>query len=276
MPDGRILINGHPATQIDAADRGLHYGDGLFETLAVEQGRPCLWERHMQRLQNGCARLDIPVPDTSQLLQEVFNVIGPQKNAVVKILITRGSGGRGYRAPQAVRPTRIVQSFPAESRSHEHKPRPMTARICSTPLAVNPVLAGIKTLNRLEQVLARSEWENPLVEEGLMLDVDGNLIEGTMSNVFLQQGEQLLTPDLDRCGIAGVMRGLIMDIADSLGIVVYEQTIKLTQLWAADALYVTNSLMGIRPVAQVSEHNFKIDLLDPMLLDQVLEQGFQM
>ena len=276
MENRALLINGRPSSLIDVQDRGLQYGDGLFETLAVAGGKPCLWDRHMQRLLAGCARLALPKPDTRKLLDEVFSVIGGENRAVVKIIITRGSGGRGYRPPESVRPTRIVYRTPAPVQTDCPPGHGIVARVCATPLSINPALAGMKTLNRLEQVLARSEWSNTEVEEGLMLDPNGDLIEGTMSNLFLVRRGELVTSELNRCGIAGVMRGLVLDIADSLGIVRHEQRLRLQDLWSAEAVFITNSLMGIRPVRQITGHLFDVDAIDGRLIERVRNQGFTM
>lgn len=269
-----LLIDGQPGSLIDVRDRGLQYGDGLFETIAVVNGKPCLWTGHLKRLQKGCRRLALPHPDGHRLLQEVLSLSESKTSAAVKIIITRGVGARGYRAPPNAVVNRIVQCSPADT--EKMAGRTITARICTTPVSVNPALGGIKSLARLEQVLARSEWVDPEVEEGLMLDPDGNLVAGTMSNLFLVKGHELLTPAVDRSGIEGVMRGLVIDLARRLNIPVRTRVIGLNELWQADSLFVTNSLMGLCPVAKVSDHKFDPAAIDDRLIEQVMDRGFQM
>lgn len=249
-----ILINGESCDHIAATDRGLHYGDGVFETLAVANGRPQFWQAHMERLQDGCSRLAIPQPDTALLAAETAAVCEGQARAVVKLIVTRGSGGRGYRLPDPVAPRRIVSSYPWPGYSIPEEG--ITLRLCRTPLACNPVLAGIKHLNRLEQVLARSEWTDESIHEGLMLDLDGCVVEGTMSNLFGVRDGVLLTPDLARCGVAGVMRRQVLSLARELGIPCEILRITAEELKGLDALFITNSLIGIWPVARLEESRY--------------------
>jgi 4-amino-4-deoxychorismate lyase len=194
------MINGEIKELFPATDRGLHYGDGLFETIAVINGRPTLWQAHMERLQCGCELLGIPLPDLQQLHEEASSLCSSEERVVLKLMITRGSGGRGYRPPQDVLSQRILFRYPwPDSPDLSHG---IQLRVCQTPLACNPALAGIKHLNRLEQVLARAEWDDPAIHEGLMCDLDGRVKEGTMSNLFWVEDSQLFTPDLSRCGVA--------------------------------------------------------------------------
>jgi 4-amino-4-deoxychorismate lyase len=251
-----ILLNGETATAIDALDRGLHYGDGLFETIAILEGMPLLWERHMARLRDGCARLRLPMPDGDLLRAEVLRVTAGATKSTAKILVTRGAGGRGYRPPAAVRPTRLVLGYPWPDYPEEHRRTGVTVRLCHTRLARNPALAGLKHLNRMEQVLARAEWSDEEVAEGLMQDTDGNLIEGTMSNLFLVQGGALFTPALDQSGVAGVMRAQILETAAALGVSCRVTTIPLAEAKSAEALFLSNSLFGIWPVRRWEERHY--------------------
>ena len=203
------LINGVAATCIDAHDRGFHYGDGLFETFAVSNGEPAMWDMHMQRLLLGCQRLGFPAPDPTLLRSEALSLCAvPDAPArgVLKIIITRGGGGRGYRAPSpsAVLATggvtRMLALYPWPDYPAAFWSEGVAVRVCATRLGCNPALAGIKHLNRLEQVLARNEWDDASVAEGLMLDPQGSVIEGTMTNLFVVRNGQLLTPDVSQCG----------------------------------------------------------------------------
>lgn len=269
------LVNGNPDSTLGVDDRGLLYGDGLFETLAVRHGRPCLWQRHLARLRHGAERLRIPMPDLRQLRHEAEQLVGPCQSGVLKIILTRGVSGRGYRPPDDARPTRIV-TFADTPRYHaDIMTRGAHLRICKTRLGSNPSLAGMKTLNRLEQVLARDEWSDPEIDEGLMCDSEGNLIEGTMSNLFLLRGGVLLTPDLSACGVAGVMRGVVLDLAPRLGLSPRIEKITLQDLASADALFVTNSLIGLWPVSVVDGLKFDCRALSESMIRMVMKEGFE-
>jgi 4-amino-4-deoxychorismate lyase len=252
----QVLVNGKAVDSVPTSDRGLLYGDGLFETIAVSGGKLCFWERHMQRLQAGCERLGMAPVDAAQLRQECHLLIQQSQQAVIKIILTRGSGGRGYRVPEQPHPTRIVQlhgwpGYPAncaETGIH--------TRICRTRLGHNPSLAGIKHLNRLEQVLARREWTDPAIREGLMQDTAGNVVEGTMSNVFMVKEARLLTPDLTHCGVAGIMRAHVLELAKQHTIESRVQPVALETLLQADEVFVCNSLIGIWPVIGIDAQAF--------------------
>jgi 4-amino-4-deoxychorismate lyase len=250
-----IMINGEMKGLLPATDRGLHYGDGLFETIAVINGSLCLWSAHMERLQHGCKVLGLPMPDIQQLHDEALSLCGSEERAVIKLVITRGSGGRGYRPPQHVLPQRILFRYPWPD--YSDLSQGIQLRVCQTPLACNPALAGIKHLNRLEQVLARAEWDDVATHEGLMCDLDGQVKEGTMSNLFWVDEGQLFTPDLSRCGVAGVMRAQVMALARDLGIRVHTAEIHPDELVQMDEIFITNSLIGIWPVARFAGRDFQ-------------------
>jgi len=269
-----LLINGTPARVIEAADRGLHYGDGLFETLAVVDGQPSLWKAHMNRLRSGCERMGIECPDESLLLRESLAEIDSEQRGVLKIIVTRGAGERGYRPPVASNPNRILDCTPWPVHLDTRSDLGVEVRLCSVRLGRNPVLAGMKTLNRIEQVLARSEWCDDRIAEGLMFDTGGYLIEGTASNLFLFLRDRLVTPDLTNCGIAGIMRGLVIEQAEKLGIPLSIQNLRLADLKAADGLFLTNSLIGIRPVAKIGDWTYGLEYMDTGLVKEVLSRGF--
>lgn len=232
--------------QLRADDRGLLYGDGLFTTLAVIQRQPQHWQRHWQRLADGCQRLKIPVPEQQDIehrLSQVCAELEPQ--AVVKIIITRGAGGRGYRPPEQAQPHVFFSQHPWPVYPDAFFQHGVKLRLCQTRLAQQPLLAGIKHLNRLENVLARSEWDTPEIAEGLMLDTQGNLIEGTMSNVFFVKQGVLCTPSLQQCGVAGIMRGLILATAQAEKIPCKIAEFSLNDLYAAKEVFLSNSLIGI-------------------------------
>jgi 4-amino-4-deoxychorismate lyase len=269
-----LLIDGEPRDRVPGRDRGLHYGDGLFETLAVEDGRPCLWGRHMARLAEGCRRLGIPVPDTAGLAAEAEREIGGAARGVLKILVTRGRGGRGYAPPREPRPMRLMELSPGPGHPPSWRTRGVRVRRCGMRLSRNPALAGIKHLNRLEQVLARAEWTDPDIAEGLMLDTGDQVIEGTMTNLFLVDGEGIHTPDLSRCGVAGTMRALVMEAAREQGIPVSERPLCWSELERARGLFLTNAVIGIWPVRELDGRALDPQVVPGPLIDAVRERGF--
>ena len=255
-----VLIDGIPAQALPASDRGLAYGDGLFETLAVRQGCPCCWEAHMRRLQRGAERLGIPCPEAALWLREARQLIGGRDAAVLKLILTRGSGGRGYAPPQIVQPTRVLSLHPWPNYPSDRADSGILLFPCKTRLAIQPALAGIKHLNRLEQVLARAEWTAPY-GEGLMRDAANRIISGTQSNLFLFRDRRFLTPALHRCGIAGTVRQHLLQSAPQFGIPVEERDLFLSDLLRAEGVLLTNSVMGCWPVRRFEDQCYALDRL---------------
>jgi len=253
MASVKFLIDGQATTLLPADDRGLQYGDGLFETCVLRHGRIELWQQHLDRLIAGCQRLAIPTPDPAQLSTELRSLCVGTSDGLVKLIITRGSGGRGYRPPAAPSPRRIWQLHPIPAYPTEYATEGVRLQRCRTQLSQSPQLAGIKHLNRLEQVLARAEWSDPDIPEGLLQDSAGNWIEGTMSNLFVVSDGRLLTPDLSRCGVAGVMRDQVLALAAEQGIASHIAAIDTATLTAADELFISNSVMRIWPVRELGE-----------------------
>lgn len=249
-----ILINGQPEDRIDARDRGLQYGDGVFETIAFRNKHFEFLEAHIARLTLGCQRLKLPVTsaDISLIRMELQQFAAMlDADAVIKIIISRGAGGRGYQYADNMPVTRLISSHPLPVYPPAYQ-QGVAVRICQQRLAINPQLAGIKHLNRLEQVLARNEWRDNAIAEGLMLDTADHLIEGTMSNVFLFKQGALLTPDLSQCGIQGVIRGFLLDYARQQGWPVYESRLTVADLRQADECLLCNSVIGIWPITQLA------------------------
>ena len=250
-----ILVNGKPENRITVTDRGLQYGDGLFETIAFRDGVAEFIEAHLQRLILSCKRLNIPFQQLD-LLNKELDVIYQSladTNAVIKIVITRGSGGRGYYADNTIEPTRIISTHDYPSYPQSHSQNGVTVRLCQHKLSENPSLAGLKHLNRLDNVLARNEWDDSNVAEGLMFDQSNNLIEGTMSNVFIVKSQQLISPLLNKSGVEGIMKAQLIAIAKQLGLVFEQNIITPYDLKNADEVFVCNSVNGIWPVTVVTD-----------------------
>lgn len=250
----RMRVNGLAVDTVSALDRGLGYGDGLFESVRLVGTIAPLWARHMQRLQHSCQRLCLPVPEVEQLWHEALQVSAGLPQSVVRITITRGAGPRGYRPPLGAQPTRIVAAFAAPSVDHATYRDGLHMRVCDLRLAEQPLLAGMKHLNRLEQVMARAEWNDPAVAEGLLRDGHDRVISATMANLFVVVDSGVVTPALDRCGIAGVARAEIL--ATSPHIRVGE--LILADLRCANEIFLSSSVRGILPVQSLGETIYKV------------------
>jgi 4-amino-4-deoxychorismate lyase len=252
-PD-RVTVNGLESGEVSALERGLHYGDGLFETIACVAGRPRYLSLHLARLERGCARLGIKLRHTEALRSEIEALAAPLPRAIVKVLVTRGPAlERGYRTTGAEEATRITLRYRWPEQPRAATEGGVRVRIAAVRLAESPLLAGLKHLNRLEQVLARQEWSDPGIAEALMFSVSGNLISAVMSNVFLVQAGRLRTPKLDRCGVAGVMREVVMREARRLDVALEETVLTANDLKEATEVFLTSSLTGIRPVSGLEQ-----------------------
>nr|MBS0020012.1 aminodeoxychorismate lyase [Gammaproteobacteria bacterium] len=253
------LINGQAASRLSFLDRGLQYGDGLFETLPVWYGEALCVHRHLQRLARGCQVLGIPMPDTETLQREISTLATGVERGVLKLIVTRGTAGRGYAPPHHVSPTRILSLHPWAAYPPSYWSHGVVAHQCRVRLSRNQLLAGVKHLNRIEQVLARRECQTYSCPEGLMLDTSGWVIEGTMSNLFLVTDGQLITPCLGHCGVEGVMRAIIMEVIRSeRKVPLRVKAIRLPSLVAAEELFFCNSLFGIWPVQRFARRTYAV------------------
>ena len=246
-----MLVNGIPGNLISIRDRGLLYGDGVFRTLRATQGKAQHWPLHYQKLQHDCTALGIACPDVALLSAELSNLLAQHSDGVVKLIVTRGEGTRGYAPPTQAVPTHLwdispTPDYPADWATHGIK-----ARLCQFRLSHQPRLAGIKHLNRLENVLAAAEWDDADIAEGVLLDVSGNVIEGTRSNLFMVREGMLLTPDLSRCGVAGVQRERVMEQAAIHNVSCRAGQFGLEELLAADEVFLVNSVIGLWPMREL-------------------------
>jgi len=246
-----MLINGVSAESIDVSDRGLQYGDGLFETIAVEAGRPLFIKEHFNRLGKGCELLGFGDFDQPLIEKEIRQQIAGNLHGVIKLILTRAGVERGFLAPKNAYINRIV-SFERRETSLIAGIKKVQIGICQTRLSQQPLLAGIKHLSQIERVLARSEWDSPIIKESLMLDVQGDVIEGTMSNFFIVKDNVLKTADLSQCGIDGVMRNFIINKAQSENRKIEVSCLTLDNVLDADEVFLTNSLMPIWFVEKIN------------------------
>ncbi len=268
-----VLINGENTGFLPITDRGLNYGDGIFTTLSILEGVPVFLNRHLSRLQSDADRLGIPFPGHSILSAESRQLGLGHPGGILKITLTQGTGGRGYRRPALAQGTRILSAHPSPDYPANLMETGVSARFCNLRLSLNSRLAGIKHLNRLEQVLARAEWNDEGIREGLLLDQEGFLVEGVMSNLFLIRSGLLRTPLLDRCGVSGVMRGLVVDAAKDLGFPVEQTRILPEDAMQADEIFLTNSVIGLWPVSQLDGVSIPLGSMTRQLSRRVVEMA---
>lgn len=246
-----MLVNGSPGNIISAEDRGLVYGDGVFRTLRLQAGRPVSWERQYAKLQHDCNALKIACPSALLLSSELQHLGKTQADGVAKIIITRGISARGYAPSAQSEPTRILSVTSSVMYSEDYAKQGVRVHICKLRLGHQSLLAGIKHLNRLENVLAASEWRDQQdTPEGLLNDISGYVISGTRSNLFMLRGDILYTPNLTRCGVAGVQRDRVMDWARQYGVSCKVAEFRMEELELADEVFLVNSVFGLWPVRE--------------------------
>jgi 4-amino-4-deoxychorismate lyase len=256
-----IWVDGERCDQLPISDRGLQYGDGVWETIKVARGKPVFLQQHLERLQHGLTVLGI-VLDMTVLKVQLAQCLVDADACILKVIVTRGSGGRGYLPPKNSQPRIIMSLHPLPQYPSHYYDKGIAMGLCETRLAHNPQLAGFKHLNRLEQVLARQELDEIDVPEGVVRDYAGNVIEGTMTNLFIVSGDKIFTPDLTFCGIKGIMREFVMQQCNARGIPVEVlSTIRMEQLLTADALFLCNSVIGIWPVKHFQNKTYSISIL---------------
>lgn len=261
-------MNGRGA-RVHASDRGLAYGDGLFETMAVHDGRIPRLDLHFERLREGCVRLDIACPEAALIEADLRALLPPGGRCVAKVIVTRGSAARGYRPPAHTLPTRIVGVGPWPEYPATHYSDGVRLGICRTPLAENPALAGLKHLGRLEQVLGQAELRATGHVEGLMSTTRGHVIGGTASNVFCVEHGVVCTPRLDRAGVRGVARRLVIARAVDLGLTVREDDLTLARLTGADEVFVTNAIFGLWPVREIGAMKISLGEIARRLMREI-------
>lgn len=253
----KALVNGRVSQTIGVTNRGLNYGDGLFETIKVVDGHPEFFDLHMCRLKADCDRMRIAC-DLAAVRDDVARIIQdfPRNNHVIKVIVARGESGRGYKPSFRQAADRIVLLDTLPTAATKNEQAGVKVKLCDHRIGINNDLAGIKHLSRLENVVARSEWSNSEIAEGLVMDSSGHIVEGTMSNLFLVRHGELVTPSLQRCGVAGIIRQVILEvIAPQLGLKPRVKDIVLSDLYAAQELFICNSIIGIWPVVNVGCHH---------------------
>lgn len=245
-----MLINGVVTNEICAADRGLAYADGLFSTIRIEFGVVQDWPYHLIRLQRGAKRLFFPEVDWLLLESEVFASAELQKKeaySVLKIMLTRGTGGRGYDAHSCEQPVRIISLSDYPKSYLQWQQQGIAIIQCDFQLGRNKQLAGLKTLARIEQVLIKQELSHKQAVEGLVCDEFGHVIEACSANVFMHINGQWVTPKLDYCGVSGVIRARLLE---QHLIKIVERDIHVNEMNQVQAMCLSNALMGVVAVKQ--------------------------
>jgi 4-amino-4-deoxychorismate lyase len=244
-----MRVDGIATAQLPVADRGLQYGDGLFETMRLHRSRVPLLDRHLARLAAGCRQLGMPYPGDQVLADEAAELAdAAPDDGVLKIILTRGEGGRGYAPPPQAHGRRIVARYPLPPSAE----RPLSVGICRSRLGSSSALAGLKHLGRLEQVLAAAEAQAAGWDEGLMLDDSGNVVEATRNNLFYLRAGKLWTPPLEHSGVAGVMRALVLELLPGLGLMGGEAPLPVEELPEIEALLLCNAVSGPRRAGTVA------------------------
>ncbi|GLR15360.1 aminodeoxychorismate lyase [Chitinimonas prasina] len=251
MTEQTALINGEIDAVISPRDRGLAYGDGVFRTLRCQAGRVLAWPRQYARLQADCERLGMACPDEALWLADLAR-LAPW-DASIKLMVTRGVAARGYACAPDAPPTRLVLAGPLPAYPEALYRDGAAIRLCDWLLPIQPGLAGVKHLNRLDQVMARREWSDPAIFEGLMRNARGELVEGVMSNLYLLQDGCLLTHPLTDCGVAGVMREMVLQLATELGLPIVLRSFDADVMLGAEAVLLSNSLAGVVPVGRCGQ-----------------------
>lgn len=253
-----VLVNGAPGGDLSALDRGLHFGDGVFETIACLNGRARFLRLHLERLGHGCRTLGISAPAERALRGEVEGLAGTQDRSIVKLIVTRGVATvRGYAVSGSEQATRVAIRYSWPVEDPILRQQGVSVRMAAVRLGENPALAGLKHCNRLEQILARRETSAAETAEALMLSRSGRLVSGTMTNVFLVDGPphapRLRTPAIDLCGVAGIMRRVVLREAAKAGLTAEECSLWPADLAAASEVFLTNARVGIWPVCRIED-----------------------
>ncbi len=251
-----FLINGLEQTTLAVNDRATQFGDGSFTTARIVEGRVQLLAAHVGRLQQACERLSIPFRDGHILTEEMSTLASKQRNGVLKVIISRGAGGRGYSGSACNSPTRILSTSAMPAHYTHWQARGVTLALSPVTLGRNPFLAGIKHLNRLEQVLIRSHLEQTGADEALVLDSDGWLTECCAANLFWRCGQDVYTPRLDSAGVNGVMRQFIIAALARSPYRVVEVNARPAEISLADEVLICNALMPVVPVQRYGEQQW--------------------
>ncbi|WP_340676653.1 aminodeoxychorismate lyase [Paraglaciecola sp.] len=253
-----IIINGQIQDSIDVTERAVQYGDGCFTTMTFFQGQLQMWPQHLARLQHNCQRLAINFSQWQALQDSALSLIAnaEHKSGVIKIIISRGKGGRGYSPLNVTAPSYILSCHELPSHYMSWQKRGISLGLSPVKLAMQPLLAGLKHLNRLEQVLVKQALDLTEFDDVLVCDTSDNIIEASAANVFWLHKGQWFTPSLESSGVEGVMRNKVCQLLSTLSQPVTETKQKFTVDFAAEEMFICNALMTIVPVTTLNVPTF--------------------
>ncbi|MGL5289563.1 MAG: aminodeoxychorismate lyase [Aeromonas sp.] len=268
-----MLINGMTSRTVSVDDRGLRYGDGHFTTMHVKEGRVRLWPAHLARLQRANHRLGLTDPNWFELHKELKGAIAHEDQCVAKVILTRGEGGRGYDGSDCYHPTRIITLAPFPCDYVRWQQEGIKVVVCQQRIGDSPMLAGLKTLNRLEQVLLKQELVSRHAIEGIVLNSRGFVTEAVSANLFWRRGQCVFTPDLSLGGVDGIMRQQIIAMLKQMSIELRVVAAPLGSLLQADEVWLTNTLMGVVPVNSIENIVYPTAKLSRLLQERLVIEG---
>ena len=252
-----VLINGEELSEVSIFSRNFQFGDGLFETCIGRDGKILFWSKNFDRLNFGCEKLNINKISESIWLHDIKRALNlfTKKHFILKLILSRGNSLRGYGYKDDIEPTRVV-IISEMQKSKVNKV--FSLEYSKSGYHSNPKLAGIKHCNRLEQILARSSLSS---NEAIMLDEKENVISVTQGNIYFIFENTLLTPKLDRCGVIGSRRSLILELARSIKLDAMESDISMDQIQKADEVFISNSVIGIQPISSIEGNKLSLNPL---------------
>ncbi|WP_144207138.1 aminodeoxychorismate lyase [Shewanella donghaensis] len=251
-----IFVNGLPQHHVNSSDRGLAYGDGAFATMRVSHSQVLFIYAHIERLKQACLRLGFTLQHQSELTLQLEEHAKTLKNGCIKLLVSRGVGGRGYTAPSSVEQTEVISLHQIPAIYQQWQQHGISLSVSDVTLARQPLLAGMKHLNRLEQVLIKQHDLPTTFDDWLVLDTEGFVVESSMANVFIVENDSVITPSLSYSGVSGVMREQVMGALLDSHINVFAEPISLKRLYETKHVFITNSLLGIVDINKVNHCDF--------------------
>ncbi|NQZ79775.1 MAG: aminodeoxychorismate lyase [Colwellia sp.] len=248
-------VNGKQEQYISITNRGLAYGDGVFTTAKVLNGKVQLLAAHLERLMDSCLKLHIALPDMDKVAIELIDVAQRFELAVLKVIITAGLGGRGYSRQGCSSSMVIITFHPFPEHYHIWQTKGVELGLSNFKLGLNPSLMGLKHLNRLEQVMIRRELDHQPEDDLLVTNISGHIVETSCANIFWLKAGQYYTPDLSESGVEGLIRNIILKNIPSTHIV----KTQISNLDNIEAMFICNSVMGIIPVRRYLNSNLDIN-----------------
>ncbi|WP_117233288.1 aminodeoxychorismate lyase [Vibrio maerlii] len=250
-------LNGTQADSISLTDRSFQYGDGCFTTILVKAAEPQWLTFHIERMEACLKVLGIPVPCWAEVIQWLSKAAIDAPLSGLKLHISRGSGGRGYSPSGVMNPDITISAFDYPQHYHSIQSQGIELGLCEAKLGINPMLAGHKHNNRLEQILLKAEMDRVGLVDGVVLDIHDHVVETTMANLFWCKDKTIYTPSLEDCGVSGIVRRLIIQDAEQLGHKAVIGKFDLDHLANADEVFISNSILGVAPVIKVGQYQFR-------------------